>query len=412
MAGLAEAGGGIRWADYLGPIRSRDYRYYLASAFAFSFGIWLQLTALGWVALELTDSAFLVTLANVFWFIPFFVLALPAGVLADRLDRRLILIVVRSVGAVIVAVMAYLAFAGLLTYPLLLGLTLLAGTTVILDLPARQSFVAMLVKPSELVNAMAMVSMEGSISRLAGPLLAGLALSTVGAGGAFGAFALLNLLFVAFMLMVRTSGAVERTAGSSPARELTEGLRYIREHRDVMALVLVSVLTGSVGWVYLALMPVVTKEVLDGGAVTLGILGMAVGVGAMPGGMFLAFAPDLRSPGRAFVGGLLLWGVAVMLFAYSPWVATSLLALGVAGLGFTMQIVLVRGMLLRVVDREFHGRVMGAMNLTWGANIVGTLAAGWLAEVLGVSIAVALSGALIVVAALGIVAWHPRLLRL
>ena len=161
VSGVVEPRGGIRWADYLGPIMSRDYRFYLASAFAFSFGIWLHITALGWVALELTDSAFLVTLANVFWFLPFFVLALPAGVLADRADRRLTLIVVRSIGAVIVAILAYVAFAGLLTYPLLLLLTLLIGTTVILDLPARQSYVAMLVERSELVNAMAMVSMGG-----------------------------------------------------------------------------------------------------------------------------------------------------------------------------------------------------------------------------------------------------------
>ena len=234
----------------------------------------------------------------------------------------------------------------------------------------------------------------------------------MGAGGAFGAFAVLNALFVVFMLMVRTSGAVERRSTATPWGELVEGLRYIRAHRDVMALVLIGVLSGSVGWVYLALMPVVTKEVLDGGAVTLGVLGTAVGIGAMPGGMFLAFAPELRRPGRAFVGALVAWGAGVMLFAYSPWVPTSMLALGVAGLGFTMQIVLVRGMLLRIVAEEFHGRVMGAMNLTWGANIVGTLAAGSLAEVLGVSIAVALSGVLIVVATLGVVAWHPKVLRL
>lgn len=403
-------GGGIR--SFLGPLALRDYRLFLGSSAAFSVGLWVQLTTMGWLALRLTDSAFLVSVVNVFWFIPFFVLALPAGVIADRFDRRRTVMLARSASVGVLFLMSFLTFSDQITYPWLLALTLLVGASISIELPARQSYVAMLVPPAQLVNAMALFQWNNGIFRLIGPLLAGFLVARMGEGGGFGLFAIFNVVFVLVMLIMRTPGKVEQAETRPPMEDLLDGLRYLRGHRDAFALVLTAILTGTMGWVYLALMPVVARDVLDGDALTLGLLGMAVGAGAMPGAIALAFYRDFPWAGRTYVAGLLLFGVCVTLFAYSQWFWVSMALLTLAGAGFGAQSILLTSTLLRVVETAYQGRVLGAMNLTWGANIIGTLAAGSVAETLGVSLAVGLSGVLIVVFTIVVVAFNPRLLRL
>ncbi len=142
-------------ASVLGPLARRDFRFFIVGATGESIGVWAYLTVIGWLALELTDSAFRVTLINVMWFVPFFVLALPSGVIADRFDRRSTIMVLRSVGAVVLTALAVLTLSGDLTYFWLAAFTVVVGSVTALDLPVRNSFVAMLVTPRELVNAQA-----------------------------------------------------------------------------------------------------------------------------------------------------------------------------------------------------------------------------------------------------------------
>ena len=106
------------------------------------------------------------------------------------------------------------------------------------------------------------------------------------------------------------------------------------------------------------------------------------------------------------------WGLGVIVLAYSPWVPLSFVTLLIVGTAFATTFVLATGIVLRVVEPAYHGRVMGTMTLNWGANVIGTLAAGSIAEALGVSIAVGLSGVFIVAATIGIVLTHPRILKL
>ena len=404
-------------ASFWGPLHNRDYRWYLLGGLTFSGSLWVGITAIGWVALELTGTPSGVTLVSVVWFAPFFLLALPAGVLADAVDRRALMIIARGLSAVLLTGAAVVAFAGLLSYPLLLVFAALTGTLIVVEMPARQAYVAMLVPRGQLVNAMAMLSSEGSISRVAGPLLAGFLLDETGAGGAFLAFAVLSLLIVVFTLPIRTPGRIERERppGASAGRmhrELMEGLRHLAGHHDARALVVLGVLGGSVAWVYVTLLPVMTRDVFDGDAQLLGVLSAAIGIGQVPSTLLLAFYRNFRWTGAAYIGAMFTLGLAIVGYSMSTWVPLTMVLLAITGLTFSSLHILLNSMLLRIVEPRFHGRVIGAMTLTWGFNVLGLLSAGAIAETLGVQLAVGFSGAALMVCASGAVLLRPRLLRI
>ena len=397
-----------------GPLGIRDYRLHLLGSLAFSGSLWVVFPAVGWIALELTDSPSRVTLANVVWFSSYFFLALPAGVAADLVDRRRLMIAARAASALLLAVVAGLTLAGLMSYPLLLIAAVATSSLIAIELPARQAFIAMLVPPRQLVNALALLSSEGSLTRVVAPLLTGFLLAHGGASGAFLTFVALNVLVVAATLAIRTPGKTRRagTAPSSPRRDLADGLRYLARDRDARSLVLASVLSGSAAWVYVALLPVMTRDVLGGDAFLFGVLSTAIGVGQIPAALGLALYKDYRWPGRSYVASVILLGVAIIGFANSTSVPLSIVLLAVTGFAFSAQFILLNGMLLRLVEPEYHGRVMGALNITWGANVVGLLAAGAVVDVVGVAVVVGISGGAVAASALLIVAIRPQLLRL
>lgn len=392
---------------------SADFRNYWGSSAVFGFGIWGYITAQGWVALELTDDAWRVSIVSVFYFLPMFLFALPMGVVADSWDRRKTTITARLSAAILVVVMTVLAATDHLTYPLLLIFAFLIGVSIIAEIPARQAYVGQIVPPTHLMQAAALTEVQGGISRFLGPLTAGWLLHVFGPGGGFGMFAATNFLFVWFFYRIKVSGAVPRAPGKPhPLKEMIEGFRYLGAHKDALSVALISIGAGVFGWTYLALMPLMAKHALHGDAVTNGILGMAVGLGSVPLSLTLATSRNLISQGRAFVGTTLVWACGVILFSVSRSVPLSVAALFIAGFGFGGQAILQRALLLRIVDRLYQGRVFGTMMLTWGANIIGTLGAGALARNLGVPLVIGISGAAILTVVGCVVAWNPRLLRI
>jgi MFS family permease len=393
-------------------LSSHDYRNYWYGSTAFALGIWGFLVSMGFSAQTLTDSPLRISLVTVAYFLPMFLFALPSGVLADAVDRRTTVMVSRGASALIALVLAALTASDRLGYVALVVLCALTGTTVVSEVAARQAYVAQIVQPGQLVGATALGSVQGGIARVVGPLLAGWLIARSGQPAGYLLFALTNVVCVVVFLRIRTSGVPVRAAGR-PFAELVEGLRYLRRTPDALAIASVSILTGVVGWVYLALMPLVATDVLDGGAFTLGLLSMAVGLGSVPPSVLLALrsVPDGRE-GALFYGATAAWGLGVIVYGLTSSLAVALVALTVAGAASGLQQVLMRTLLLRITDPAFHGRVMGTLMLTWGANVVGTLAGGALAEVVGIGPVIALSGVLIVAVGGGVLAVRPSTWRL
>lgn len=393
-------------------LSNADYRNYWLGSTAFAFGIWGFILSMGYSARELTDSPLKVSLVSVAYFLPMFVGALPSGVLADAVDRRLTVIASRSVCALGALGLAGLTATDALGYPALVALSALTGATVVSEVAARQAYVTQIVRPEQVVGATALGSVQGGIARVVGPLAAGGLISASGETAGYLLFAVANAACVVVFLRIRTSGRPPRAAGR-PLAELVDGLRYLRRTPDALAVVAVGLLTGVVGWVFLALMPLMVTDELGGGALMLGVLSTMVGLGSVPPSVLLAVrTAGPRREGRLFYLATLAWGLAVVVWGLTGSPVVAAVALAVCGAGNGLQQVLLRTLLLRIVDPAFHGRVMGTLMLTWGGSVVGTLAGGAIAESLGVGPVIALSGAAVVVITAGVLVVRPSTWRL
>lgn len=388
-----------------------SYRNYWIASSLFGLSIWAFITAMGWSALELTDSAFRVSMVNVIYFLPMFLFAVPSGVLADVIDRRRNVLWSRGLSAVLVTVMAVLAATGALTYVLLCALCFLVGLSVITEVASRQALVAQIVPAHRLVGAAALTNFQGGLARVLGPLFAGWLIARTGDGGGYALFVAANIAFVLVFRHV-TVQPIERTTQRRPLRDLVDGFRYLRTQRYAAVLVTLSVLSGTIGWLYLALLPVMARDVLGGDAATLGVLSTAVGLGSLPGAIGFGIAVQVRREGRWYLASMLTWGLGIAAFGLAPSFILAFGALFVAGMGFGMQTILTQSLLLRIVDPAYHGRVMGTLMLTYGANIIGTLAGGWVAETMGAPIVIVATGCAIVCLTLMMTAANRGLLRL
>jgi MFS family permease len=389
-----------------------DYRRYWLGSTAFALGIWAFLVSMGYSAKQLTDSPFQVSFVSVVYFTPMFLLAIPSGVLADARDRKQTVVACRFVCTVLSVVLTVLTATGTLGYVGLLLLSIAVGVTVVLEIAARMAFVTHIVLPDQVSGAAALGSVQGGIARVLGPLSVGVLIAGWGEWAGYLFFALMNAFCVWVFLRIKAPGAPPGVLGH-PFAELVDGLRYLRQHRDALAVVLIAVLSGTVGWLYIALLPVINHDRLDGGAVQLAVLSAAIGVGSVPPSLMLALRTG--SPpheGLMLIGATVLWGGGVIAFGLASSTAVAVVALLLTGVGNGLQQVLQRTLLLRICEPAYHGRVMGTLMLTWGANVVGTLVGGGLAERFGVGAVVAASGALIVAVPVLVGARRPGLLRL
>ncbi len=389
-----------------------DYRRYWLGSTAFALGIWGFLVSMGVSARVLTDSPLRISLVSVAYFLPMFLLALPSGVLADTVDRRLTVIVSRSVSAAGALVLAALTASDRLGYGALLALCALTGATVVSEVAARQAYVTQVVRPDQVVGATALGSVQGGIARVVGPLVAGWLIGQWGQAAGYLFFAAANLACVWVFLRIKASGVPIRSGGR-PLPELVEGVRYLWRTPDARAVAVISIGTGVVGWVFLALMPLVVTDRLGGDAFTFGLLSTAVGLGSVPPSIALAIRSGrLAGEARLFYLSTFAWAGGVVVYGITSSTAVAFVALFVAGAGNGLQQVLMRTLLIRLTDPAFHGRVLGTLMLTWGANVVGTLGGGALAEAVGVGPVIVLSGVLIAAVAAAVLVARPSTWRL
>lgn len=389
-----------------------DYRNYWLGSTAFALGIWGFLVSMGVSARVLTDSPLRISLVSVAYFLPMFLLALPSGVLADTVDRRLNVMVSRGVSAAGALVLAGLTASDRLGYGALLALCALTGATVVSEVAARQAYVTHIVRPDQVVGATALGSVQGGMARVIGPLVAGWLIGRWGQSAGYLFFAAANLTCVVVFLRIKAPGAPVRSGGR-PLPELVAGLHYLRQNADALAVVTISIGTGVVGWVYLALMPLVVTDRLGGDAFTFGLLSTAVGLGSVPPSIALAVRSGrLAREGMLFYLSTFAWAAGIVVYGLTSSTTVAFVALFLAGAGNGLQQVLMRTLLIRLTEPAFHGRVLGTLMLTWGANVVGTLGGGLLAESIGVAPVIVLSGGLIVVVTLAVLARRPQTWRL
>ena len=380
----------------------RDFRLFLGGRFFAGLALQIQTVAIGWHLYEATGNPLVLGYAGLATFLPVAILTLPAGDVADRVDRRLILGAAHAVQSICAALFLYLVLHEQKQVWAFYAVLALSGAARAFSGPAQQSFTPFLVQREQLGQAVAWGSSANQIATVVGPALGGL-IYLAGPCAPFAACLVASPLVATAMLSIRT-----RTSGGAASRDSTafgrvaEGLRYLRRQPVVLGAItidLFAVLLGSVT----ALLPVFAHDVLHTGPDGLGLLRSSMAVGALAMGLALANLPAPRQPhaGKAIFGGVALFGVAALVFGLSRSFVLSAAALAIMGAA-DMLSVFVRSSVVQLgTPDDMRGRVSAVHMLFVGAaNDFGDFRAGTVAAWLGAFPAVMAGGActLVVVA--------------
>lgn len=395
-----------------GLFRALSYRNYRLFFFGQSIslvGTWMQQVAMSWLVYRLTGSALLLGTVGFTSQIPTFVVAPFAGVLADRCNRRLLLLATQSLAMVQAFLLAYFVLSGAIQVWHILLLSLLLGLVNGFDIPVRQSFVIEMVEEKHaLGNAIALNSSMVNAARLIGPSIAGLLISVFGEGYCFLLNALSYLAVLVSLLAMRVAPRPAHPSRSSILYELREGVWYALRSAPIRVILMLMALMSLMGMPYAVLMPVFAKVVLHGGPHTYGFLMAASGVGALIGTVYLASRRSVLGLGRLICVSCALFGIGIAGFALSRLFWISLLCLLVAGFGAMVQVAASNTILQTIVDDDKRGRVMSFFTMSFmGMTPFGSLFAGAVAGQIGAPVTVQIGGVACLVGSLLFAAWLP-----
>ncbi len=383
------------------------FRLLWFAALAASAGQWMQQVALGWLAIEMTNSPGFVGIVTFAAGIPFIIVAPLGGSLIDRLDRRKLMLVCQALAVLLAVIMAVDVISGFVQTWHLPVAAVLNGSLQALLSPTQQSLVPSLVPRSDLTNAIGIMSAGQNMTRVVGPSIAGVVIAGVGVGETFIIQAV--AIAIAFALVLRIV-LPPRQVFASSGRGVFDGVRLMVSQPDLRGLFLLAAIPMFFVFPYIGFFNVFARDIFKIGAQGLGLFMAVSGCGAVVGSLLVASRQSIKGAGKILIMTTVMYGFVVAIVAFSThlWLSLPLMFLGsLLGSAFMSA----NNVLLqhRISD-EFRGRVMGAYMLTWGLMPLGALPMGLAADRFGVQIAVA-GGAVIstvVTAALGLTSPEVR----
>ena len=373
--------------------RHRNYRIFFTGQLVSLAGTWMQNVALAWLVIELSGSPLAIG-ALAFWrFVPFTIFGLVAGVVADRIESRRLVMATQGAAMATSIALAVVTLTGTATLPLVYALAALGGIALAFDAPGRQSLTFQMVGPRELPNAVALNSGLFNGSRIIGPAIAGLVIAAVGTGVCF-------VINAVSFLAVLTALAIVREEELHPVEKdrtatIVGGLRHAAGFawRDPQLRLILTVVTvvATVGFNFHVLVPLLAADTLHVGPEGFGLLSASFGLGALVGA--LAAATFRNASWRLFAIGTASFGVlAICLAPVQNAYLAGLLLFGV-GISFTLFTANANALVQLGAPDYLRGRLIGLYLFAFlGLAPVGGLVAGWLAEVGGTSLAFAVAG--------------------
>jgi MFS family permease len=383
-------------------LRHRNFRLFFAGQLISLIGTWMQSVAQSWLAYRLTGSAAMLGLVGFASQIPAFLLAPAGGVVADRFDKRRLLVATQSASMVLALALAGLTLSGRVTVHQILLLASMLGLVNAFDVPVRQAFVVEMVGREDLLNAIALNSSVFNGARIVGPAIAGLLVARVGEGWCFLVNGASYLAVIAGLGAMRLAPAALDRQHAPPLESLREGLRHVWGNRPVRALLALLGVVSLTGMPYAVLMPIFADRILHGGARGLGLLMGATGVGALVGALTLAGRRGgIRGLGGWVAGSAAGLGVFLVAFSQSTrfWLSAALLV--PVGLCMMVEMAASNTVIQSLVPDALRGRVMAAYAMMFlGMAPFGALFAGAIAARIGAPPTVAIGGAACALAAL------------
>ncbi len=380
-----------------------NYRRWFTGQAVSLTGTWMQTVAQSWLVYELTGSASLLGAVIAVQTLPTLVLGPYGGVVADRLDKRRLLIGLQSAMGVQALALGLLTVTGTVALWQVFVLAGLLGLNRAFESPARQAFVLEMVGPDDLRNAVSLNSVLTNVARAFGPAVAGVVITAGGTGVCFLVNAASFVAVVTSLLRMDTSTISPSEPAPRAPGQLRAGLAYVRRTPELAVPLVMMALVGCLAYEFQVVLPVVAAESFGGDAGTYGFLTAAMGVGAVAGGLVVAARGRTGTP--ALVRTAVAFGVALVAAAVAPVLWTELVAMGLVGAVSVAFLSQGNSTLQLASAPEMRGRVMGLWSVAFlGSTPVGGPIAGWVSEQFGGRAGLALGAAACLAAAgLGVV---------
>jgi MFS family permease len=396
-------------ADRFRALRHRNFRLFFGGQLLSLVGTWMQSVAQGWLMHRLTHSAFMLGLLGFAQFLPVMMFSLWAGVVADRVDKRRLILLTQACALVQAAVLAAVATSGVVQPWMVLGLALAFGTISAFDLPARQSFLVEMVGKEDLSNAIALNSAAFNTARVLGPALAGLLVALAGEGVCFWVNAASYVaVLVALSRMKLPPRVADAGSALDPLSTLREGVRYALGLKPIRNLLGLLGVTCGLGFQYMVLLPVYARDILHAGPRAYGLMVSAFGLGSLLSAVVMTRQQDRWSLRRNLLVGLGTSGIGMGAFAWSRALPLTLAMGFAAGFGLILYVASTNTLLQLTTEDRFRGRIMSLYTFMFiGTAPLGSLVAGWIAQHLGAPTATSFS-ALVLLAGAGWVTYRLR----
>ena len=380
------------------------YRAYWLGTVASVCGFQMLMFAQGWLTYELTGSPLALGLVSLASAAASIALNLFGGVYADRLDKRKLIFFCQLATAALIFTLGALTFLGVVQVWHIIILAFLSGAVNAFDQPARQALYPLLIERRVMMSAVALNSIVWQGTRIIAPAIAGLIVAAIGTSAAI-FIAGSGFVVMALVILALRVPRIEAGPRQSPARDLLEGLKFIKGNSIFWFLIGMTFFNSFFGMAYITMMPAIAVDVLEVGADGQGTLMAIGGVGATIVTLVFGWLPNFRQKGLLIIGGGLSFGLSIAAFALTSQLVGSFpLAMAlmiVMGISSSTYMISIMSSLQLLVPDNMRGRVMGFYGMTWSIMPLGGFQAGAIATLVGVPVALAIGGGLVAAFALG-----------
>jgi predicted MFS family arabinose efflux permease len=378
----------------------RDFRLMWIGACTSSIGTWMQIVAQGWLIYRLSHSAFLLALDQFLGGIPIFLFSLIGGVVADRTERRKILLASQYVQMGSAAVLTVLVASGMVHVWHILCLSFVSGFAQAFGGPAYQALIPSLVERDDMPNAIALNSIQFNMAVTIGPALAGQALAKLGEKWCFGLNAISFLAPIISLSMISARFVPESTR-ESMFSSLKQGIKFVRKQNSMEALIVLAFCMTALSMPMRTYIPVFVKDIFHRGPETYGNLLSLMGLGSICGSLLIAERGNMNNKGRFALSVLICLGVAISVFSLSRSLPLSYAMLLLVGASMMAVFATVTSLVQLIVTNEMRGRVMSVYNCAFrGGMPMGNLVSGWLVPMFTAPVVLGVNGLLLVLVSL------------
>jgi MFS family permease len=386
----------------------KNFRLFWGGSVLEHMGEWMEITALLWLINEMTHSPFIGTLMVTLRLLPMVVFAFIGGIVADRVNRRNLLIYSLLASAIFSMAMAVLVHTSYVDPWHILVYSAITGIITSFNHPARNTLLPNLVDRKHLLNAITLDNGSIMVSRVFGAPLAGVMIGLLGAMPVLGVRALGAFLAVLMLARISVPPMVAKAMNTTPVRDFIEGIRYVSEHRAALTQVLLYLIPVFITNTYTGFLPYLATDILHIGPDLYGVMNAIPGAGSIVATLILASLVNLRRKAFILLSAGIIQGICLIFFGFLPVYALSLFLLFILGGTGTLFMILNNSIIQEMLPDHVRGRVMSFREVVFGLGPSGSLISGIVAGMLGVSIALGLAGCASIALMLAIVYVVPH----